>query len=172
MDISPAFNTWNVEYEGGHCDTNFGRGGRVNGFEGSTVPMPRANLHHPSSLIYYDHLPIWGGRNHLSDDYLPGTVAVLCHEVAPATKGELEWRAEDGPGELARIELVCPAVPGADGTAIFDLSLRMCLFYELRYQGEPEFRMLVDAVKQGEESMWSPLTEVGKATVEASELNS
>lgn len=118
MNISPAYNTWNVEYEGGHCDANFGRGGQVNGFESSTVPIPRANLHHPSSLIYYDRLPIWGRRDHISDDYVPGTVAVLSHEVAPATRGQPEWRSKEGPGDFARIELVCPdaSAPPTDFT--------------------------------------------------------
>lgn len=168
MDISPVYNTWNVEYESGHSDANLGRAGHISGFESSTVPSPRANLHHPSTLIYYDHMPIWGRRGLLPDDYLPGSVAVLGHEVAPATRGEPDWQAEEGAGDLARIELVRPEVPGADGTAIFDLSLRMCLFYELRYQGEPHFRFHVDAVKQGEESMWSTLTVVGAAAVGAS----
>lgn len=168
MEISPVYNTWHVEYEGGFSDTNLGRAGRVSGSERSAGPIPRGHLQHPSNLIYYDHLPIWGGIGHSPDNLLPGAVDVLWQETAAASEGGPEWRMADTPGDLARIELTCPTDPDSEGTAIFDLRRRMCLLYERRYQGETYFRMLVDAVKQDNHQAWMPLTEVGEATTVAS----
>lgn len=168
MDISPVYNSWHVEYGSGFCEANLGRDGQIVGHERSAVPMPRAHFQHPSNLVFYDNLPIWGGRGHTAEDYLPGRVEVLWHETAPATTGQPGWRMDKLPGALARIELVCPASPDAGGTAIFQLSRRLCLYYELRYQGASDFRMLVDAVKADPQAEWDPLTEEGDTMVAAS----
>ncbi len=167
MEISPAYNTWHVEFEGGSSDTNLGRSGRVSGGERSRGPIPRANLGHPSNLVFYDALPIWGGIRHQPDHLLPGAVDVLWQETAVMAEGEPQWQASDTPGDLARIELSCAADRTFKGTVIVDLRLRMCLFYEQRYREKVYLRLVVDAISQDQHRSWTALTEVGETTAAA-----
>ncbi|AGF72862.1 hypothetical protein A605_09300 [Corynebacterium halotolerans YIM 70093 = DSM 44683] len=92
---------------------------------------------------------------------------VLWQETTPVTHVELQWRQSEAPGDLARIELACPTDLDFEGTAIFDLRRRMCLFHELHHRGEIDFRILVDAVRQDQQAAWVPLTEVGTIGMEA-----
>jgi len=109
--------------------------------------MPRAFIQHPSSLIYYEQFPMWGGIRHNADDYLPGAVHVLWQETAAMEAGEPDWQASPTPGALARIDITNNAHPDSDGTAVFDLRDQVCLFFEIRHSGEPSYRLVVDAMK-------------------------
>lgn len=147
LDIAPAFNTWETEYEYSPSDANHGPNGQVSGSERSPGPMPRAYIQHPSSLIYYEQFPMWGGIRHNADDYLPGAVQVLWQESAERGAGEPDWQASPTPGALARIDLTNSTHPDSDGTAVFDLRERLCLFFEIRHSGEPSYQLVVDAMK-------------------------
>jgi hypothetical protein len=147
LDIAPAFNTWETEYEHSPSDANHGPNGQRSGSERSPGPMPRAFIQHPSSLIYYEQFPMWGGIRHNADDYLPGAVHVLWQETAAMEAGEPDWQASPTPGALARIDITNNAHPDSDGTAVFDLRDQVCLFFEIRHSGEPSYRLVVDAMK-------------------------
>lgn len=176
MDISPAFNTWHVEYDRRPSDSNYGQDGWTAGSEFSSIPMPRFHTDHPSVLVYFEKLPIWGGIRRLPEDYLPSSTEVLWAEFsgAPAefafspcdaddtSSAEFPtWEVSSTPGDVARIELKHPNYPDADGTAIFDLKHRLCLFYELRFGGEPQQKIVVDAVRIGDDSPWRRFTDFG-----------
>ncbi|MFD5867734.1 hypothetical protein ACFWGD_03830 [Corynebacterium sp. NPDC060344] len=169
MEISPAFNTWAVTFEHSVADANLGADGRLMGSEKSPTPMPRAHIQHPSTLVYFEQLPMWGGHGHHPPEYLPSSSSVVWTETAhrsgrPTTPentdgsqsnlAAMDWRPIPSPGDFARIELTSPDHPDADGTAIFDLRHRMCLFFELRYQGEPRSQLVVDAARIGDSSEW------------------
>lgn len=160
LDIAPAFNTWETLYELSPPDANLGPGGMVSGSERSSRPMPRAHIQHPSSLIYYEQFPIWGGVRHVYDDYLPGIVDVLWQESAAMGPGEPEWHCSPTPGPVARINLVNGENPELHGTAIFDLQHQICLFFEIRYAGEPSDQLVVDAMKTN--GAWRVFTEFGE----------
>ena len=147
LDIAPAFNTWETEYEHSPSDANYGPDGQMSGSERSSGPMPRARIQHPSSLIYYERFPMWGGIRHNADDYLPGAVQVLWQESAEIGAGDPDWQASPTPGDLARMDLTNSADPASDGTAIFHLRHQVCLFFEIRHSGEPSYQLVVDAMK-------------------------
>ncbi|MCT2060488.1 hypothetical protein [Dietzia cinnamea] len=160
LDIAPAFNTWETVYEFRPPDANLGPGGMITGSERSGGPMPRAHIRHPSSLVYYEQFPIWGGIRHVSDDYLPGDVDVLWQESAAMDTGEPDWHRSPTPGPVARISLINGENPKLDGTAIFDLQRQICLFFEIRYAGEPDYQLVVDAMKT--HGTWRVFTEFGE----------
>lgn len=147
LDIAPAYNTWQTEYEHSPPDANHGPDGQVSGSARSAGPMPRAHIQHPSSLVYYERFPMWGGIRHSSDDYLPGTVEVLWQESAEAGSGEPDWQVSPTPETVARIDLTNSAHPESDGTAVSDLRDQVCLFFEIRHFGEPSYRLVVDGMK-------------------------
>lgn len=156
MTISPAFNTWRARYGDGTSDANHGADGWAIGSETSSAPRPRWHLDHPSTLVYFEKLPIWGGVGHRPGDYLPNSVDVLWPESAqaPPPGSAPHWQPSPTPGEMARIELTCPDAPDADGTAIFDLRHRLRLKYELRHRGERQWGFVVDALRIGDGSDW------------------
>ncbi|QGS33738.1 hypothetical protein FOB82_01015 [Corynebacterium xerosis] len=156
MPISPAFNTWRVRYGDGTSDANHGADGWAIGSETSSAPRPRWHLEHPSTLVYFEKLPIWGGVGHRPGDYLPNSVDVLWSESAEGTPSGSgpQWRPSPIPGDATRIELTCPDNPDADGTAIFDLRHRLCLMYKLRHRGERQWGFVVDALLIGDGSDW------------------
>lgn len=160
LEIAPAFNTWKAEYEHSPPDANYGPGGRLSGSERSAGPMPRAHTRHPSSLIYFEQFPMWGGIRHHSDDYLPGTVEVLWQESAERGPDEPDWQASPTPGTVARINLTNSENPDSDGTAIFDLQHQICLYFEIRHLGEPSYQLVVDGMKT--EGPTRAFTEFGK----------
>ena len=96
--------------------------------------------------MYIERFAVWGGIRHHADDFSPGTVEVLWQEVAEATSGELDWQLSPTPGDVARINLTNSAYPDSDGTAVFDLRRRVCLFFEIRHAGEPDYRLVVDTL--------------------------
>lgn len=160
LDISPVFNTWEARYEDGRFDANLGREGMVSGDERSDGPMPRSYIQHPSSLVYFDSFPMWGGNRYVDENLLPGSVDVLWQESAPISDSDPQWVADTRPGGLARIHLTCPDIPEVSGTAVFDLNRRLCLLYETRYRGETDFRMSVDAIRT-DTGPWSDVSETG-----------
>lgn len=159
LDIAPAFNTWETEYERSPADANHGPGGLISESGSSAGPMPRAHIKHPSSLVYFERFPMWGGIRHNPDDYLPGPVEVLWQETAEATPDEPDWHTSPTPGDVTRVNLTNGAHPDLDGTAVFDLRRRLCLFFEIRHSGEPSYRLVVDALKG--EGPATAFTEIG-----------